>query len=482
MARMAEDRPNLMGLTGAWWWCEAEAAEDRGFRAGFLKFEFASWNEVESVWHGRHVSRLSGAHKVYEWMIDQGERFKLTSSDIAIHLDLISKVNGISNAEDYFSGLPEASKDMRTYGALLNAYVQATMTEKAEAVVEKMRNGGYANHALPYNVIMSLYMKIKEYKKVILMIFEMKKNNVPFDIYSYNIWITTCGAMGDTEQMEQVVESMTQDNSINANWTTYSTLASMYIKLGHFEKAKNCLKDVELRLTGRDRIPYNFLLSLYSSIGKKEEVYRVWSCYKSSFPSILNLGYFSMISSLVRLGDIDGAEMIYKEWLSVKTSYDPRICNIFMGWYVRAGLLKKAEDFLAHVREIGGKPNPNTWEILAEGYIRDKQISNALSCMKEAATIKRSEIWRPRPANIASFLALCEEQADMESVDMILEVLEKGRCLDIEPYKSLIKTHVGGDMKAERFESSIDKDEIDGDDETEMLLNQTHWVPDAPTC
>lgn len=409
--------------------------------------------------------------QVYEWMADKGDRFKLFSSDTAIQLDLISKVHGISRAEVYFSGLPETSKDKRTYGALLNAYVQAKMREKAEHVMEEMRRRGYAVHSLPFNVMMTLYMNLKEYEKANLMVAEMMEKNAALDIYSYNIWLSCCGAMGSMEKMEQVFERMTSDKTVNPNWTTYSTMATMYMKLGQFDKAEDCLKKVESRITGRDRMPYHYLLSLYGSIGKKEEVYRVWSIYKSSFPSTPNLAYHAMIASLIRLGDIIGAEAIYEEWLSVRSTYDPRICNLLMGWYVKEGLLEKAEVFLDRVLEVGGKPNSTTWEILAEGHISEKKLSEALSCMKQAASAEGVKNWRPKPTNISALFALCDQEADMTSKVMLMDMQRQLGFLEDEAYMSLVNTceTSGVGLKLPVETNGIDANDSDGAD---MVLNQ----------
>ena len=363
-----------------------------------------------------------------------------TSSDMAIQLDLISKVHSISRAEEYFSTLSDELKDKRTYGALLNAYGQAKMKEKAEALLETMKAKGYLNDALPFNVMMTLYLNLGEHDKVNTTINEMTEENVTFDIYSYNIWITNCAAMEDIEAMEKVLERMISDSSINPNWTTYSTLTTMYIKAGNFEKAKSCLKEVELRVTGRDRTPFNYLLGYYGSLGLKEEVYRIWNWYKSSFPSILNLGYQAMLASLVRLDDIDRAEAIYDEWLPTTSNYDPRICNILMGWYVRQGLVYKAKALLDRFIEKGGKPKPITWEILAEGYIMDKQISEAVSCMKDAASYGGVTRWRPKPVNVANIVELCKELNKMEYVDSLVDVLRSRGCLEEEQYRSLVNT------------------------------------------
>ncbi|CAA6673754.1 unnamed protein product [Spirodela intermedia] len=304
--------------------------------------KLSKWELCRVVKELRKFRRYKLALDVYEWMTAQGERFNIYSSDIAIQLDLVSKVRGVSEAEDYFAELSDTFKDKRTYGALLNAYMHAKLKEKAEAIFQVMKEKDYVTDALPFNVMMTLYMNLGEHEKVESIITEMKDRRVAMDIYSYNIWITTCAGRADTLEMERVFEDMSSDESINPNWTTYSTLATMYIRLGDTEKAEKCLKDAELRVTGRDRLSFNYLLGLYGLIGKKDEVYRIWDWYKSSFPSILNTGYHSMLTSLVKVGDMDGAEAIYRGWMSTTANHDPKICNIMMAWYVREGMVAKA--------------------------------------------------------------------------------------------------------------------------------------------
>ncbi|PSS10106.1 Pentatricopeptide repeat-containing protein [Actinidia chinensis var. chinensis] len=410
----------------------------------------------------RKFKRYQFALEVYEWMNNRAERFKILTSDSAVQLDLISKVHGISKAEDYFMMLPDSLKDKRTYGSLLNAYVQANLREKAESLLEKMKGKGYISHPLPFNVMMTLYMNLKEYDKVDMLVLEMRDKSIPLDIYSYNIWLSSCGAQGSVERMEQAFEQMKLERTINPNWATYSTMATMYIKLGQLEKAEDSLRRLEGRITGRDRIPYHFVISLYGSVGKKEEVYRVWNVYKSIFPSIPNLGYHSMISSLIRLGDIEGAEQLYDEWLSVKSNYEPRIINLLMGWYVRKGLLEKAEALFDQMVEQGGKANSGTWEILAEGHIRERRISEALSFLKEAFSVAGSKNWKPKPVNVSSILKMCEQEGDQASKDVLVGLLSQAGCLEDKVYMSYIPLTNGVPTSGE----------LDDGDGAEMLLKQ----------
>ncbi|KAK8943386.1 Pentatricopeptide repeat-containing protein [Platanthera guangdongensis] len=400
--------------------------------------ELSKWDLCRVIKELRKYGRFKRALEVYDWIQSRGDRFTFNSGDDAIQLDLIAKVRGISHAEEYFSNLPRISKDRRTYGALLNVYGQAKMREKAESTLELMKAEGCAYDVLPFNVMMTLYMNINDHNKVFSMINEMKEKNVPFDLYSYNIWITNCATMGDVSEMERVVQEMIADTRVNANWTTYTTLATMYIRLGNFDKAHNCLTEAEQRMTGRDSAPFNYLLGLYCSIGKRDEVHRIWGRYKSSFPSILNTGYQSMLSSLVKLGDAEGAEKIFKEWLSKTLKLDPRICNIVMRYYLREGLVGRARKILDSFRESGGMPKPLSWEILAEGYLKEKQILEVLSCLEVAASYKGLRSWSPKPGDVAKILAVCREQDDKESVRLLIDILRRTGCLEKEEYRSLI--------------------------------------------
>lgn len=400
--------------------------------------KLSKWLLCRAAKELRKFNRFTFALQVYEWMADRKDRFAFNSSDMAIQLDLIAKAYGISNAEEFFSKLPTQLKDKRTHGALLNAYCKAKLKEKAELLLEKMKAKGYAADTLPFNVMMTLYTNLEEYDKVNMMIDEMKEKNIKFDLYTYNIWITNCASMENIEEMERVVDMLISDSSIDPNWTTYSTIASEYIKIGNFEKAEKCLKEVESRIMDRDRKPFNYLIGHYSNTGKKEEVYRIWNLYKSSFPSVLNLGYQAMLSSLVKLDDIDKAEEIYEEWLSTTSNYDPRICNIVMGWYARQGLVYKAKSLLDRFMDKGGKPKPYTWEILAEGYVKEKQVSNAVLCLKNASLFIGTTRWRPKPVNVANIISLCKGSNNLDDIDTLKEVLRNRGCLEHEEYRSLI--------------------------------------------
>uniref|UniRef100_A0A803NH65 Pentatricopeptide repeat-containing protein n=1 Tax=Cannabis sativa TaxID=3483 RepID=A0A803NH65_CANSA len=423
----------------------------------------------------RKYKSFERALEVYDWMNSRADRFRLSSSDVAIRLDLIAKVRGIDAAESLFLSLSETSKDKRMYGALLNVYARAKMKEKAESLFDQMRTLGHASHSIPFNVMMTLYMNLKEYEKVEFLVTEMVKKNIRLDIYSYNIWLSCCGSQGSADKMEEVFEQLTKDKALLPNWTTFSTMATMYIKMGQFGKAEEYLKELENKITGQNRIPYHYLLSLYGSVGNKEEIYRVWNVYKSIFPKVPNLAYQSIISSLLRIGDIEGAEKIYEEWLLVKSYYDPRIANLFMVYYTKNRNLEKALSFVDRVVEVGGKPNSGTWETLAEGHAGVKKIPEALTYWKKAFAADGSNNWRPKPVYVSAFLDLCEQENDLESKEVLVRLMRDSGYLGGEWYASIagLSLDANNDNEVAFEEGSFNTDDNDDkDNESEMVLNQ----------
>lgn len=367
------------------------------------------------------------ALEVYRWMESkQPDLYPVTTNDRAFKLDLIFQAQGVSSAEDYFMSLKEAVRDELVYGALLKVYVVCKMKEKAESLFAKMKEKGMVDSALFTNVMMTLYVSLGEFEKVDPIISEMKKKGFSLDARSYNLWLTSLGAQRSFEKMDQVFDSMKKKPSIEIGWDTFNIMAAVYTKMGYFERADECLKQVEGRIDGKNRTPYVHLITLYGALGKPRDVHRLWGDYKSKFTPLKGADYRGVIKSLLRCGDVEGAEVIYDEWLSTKpTPYDPHIGNLLLACYVKNGETEKIKVFFNQMAEMGGNQNPKTWEILAAHEIREKRVAVALSCLKVAVSVNQSKKWKPERAIVYAILESCEEEGDAASKEMLFEVLKE---------------------------------------------------------
>ncbi|XWS34750.1 hypothetical protein CRYUN_Cryun21dG0064200 [Craigia yunnanensis] len=150
-----------------------EALHHRVFKEGSSEIsvrqhlnQFLKSSKSVYKWEVDHTLKKHRDRKLYYPALKLSEMMmtkrgmNMTISDQAIHLDLVSKERGIPAAENYFIDLPEASKNHLTYGTLLNCYSKELMTEKAEALMEKMKEINLPLGSMSYSSVMTLTQRL----------------------------------------------------------------------------------------------------------------------------------------------------------------------------------------------------------------------------------------------------------------------------------------------------------------------------------
>ncbi|KAG9446064.1 hypothetical protein H6P81_012192 [Aristolochia fimbriata] len=399
----------------------------------------------------------------------------LTVSDHAIQLDLVAKTRGISAAEKYFMDLPESAKNQLCYGALLNCYCKDLMTEKAEALMAKMKELRFASSSMAYNSLMTLYTKASQPEKIPSIIQDMKAADVMPDCYTYNVWMRGLAAVNDIDGVERVIDEMKRDGRVTADWTTYSNLASIYVGAGKFEKAEMALKELEKKNARKDLGAFQFLITLYGRIGNLVEVYRVWRSLKLAFPKVANISYLNMIQVLVNLNDLPGAVKCFKEWESSYETYDIRIANALIGGYTKADMLDEAEKMKNHAIRRKAKPNSKTWEIFMDYYLRKENVEEAVKCIRNAIEAGRGDggKWVPSRDVIHQIMSHFLQEKDVEGAEGLLEILDKAEYEKGEKvFESLIRTYAAAGQKSPLIRRRLKMEKIEVSPACKELLDE----------
>ena len=363
--------------------------------------------------------------------------YGLSSGDIAIRLDLISKVYGLDQAEEYFNSIPASSRDAKIHGALLNCCAEKKSLEKAEDLFQKMKELGFIETALSYNVMLSLYSQMGKHEKLKVLMQEMEENGIKYDKFTFNIWLNAFAVTSDIEGMEKLLLKMEAEHQAELDFHSYFVAANGYLKAGLPEKAWIKLRRSEQVIGSKERkIAFEHLLTLYAATGKKDEVYRIWNLCKS-MGRVYNSGYLSVLSSLVKLDDIDGAEKIFKEWESVNTLFDNRIANLLISAYCKKGLLEKALAYVERLINSGKEPDGSIWQCLATHCCMDGQMAKAVETMKKAVLASRPG-WKFNRSTFAACLEYLKKEGDLKAAHEILGLLrERGLCSN-EIYNRLV--------------------------------------------
>ncbi|CAL5406491.1 unnamed protein product [Camellia sinensis] len=387
----------------------------------------------------KNFNRFKHALEISRWMSDR-QYYKLSPTDVAVRLELISRVCGLERAEIFFNSISTNLKSFHAYGALLRVYVREKYVVKAEAIMQKMREMGMATTSFPYNMMISLYSKIGEHSKIHMLIQEMENLGIPLDMFTLKTQISAYAMASDISRMEKILNHIEEDPYCIADWEVYSVAANGYLKVGLIEKALTVLKKMEGTMPVGRKLAFQHLVSLYSSTGLKDEVYRVWNIYRP-LNEVHNPSYSVMISSLAKLDDIEGAEKIFQEWETICTFYDFRVLNRLLVAYCRKGLFDKAELAISKAIE-GRRPFASSWIILAVGYMQNKQMDKAVEMLKKALLVGRTRGWRPNSSTLDAFLEYLEGQGDVEVMEEIIMLLEDTGALTKDSYNRLLRTSV----------------------------------------
>ncbi|XWS68629.1 hypothetical protein CRYUN_Cryun04dG0107200 [Craigia yunnanensis] len=364
----------------------------------------------------RRFRRFKHALEVSEWMSEE-MNFDISIGEMAVRLDLISKVHGIDQAEKYFYSL---SDTMRTFQCKLGKY------EKLDVVMQ-----------------------------------EMKEKGIKPDAFTDNIRLNAYASSSDIEGMEKFLTKMENDVEISIDWHTYVVAANTYLKAGLTEKALQMLNRAEQLVThGTRRHAYEVFLTLYTNLGRKNEVYRIWKLY-GNLGKFLNSGYLCMISSLIKLNDFDGAEKILAEWESGYSVYDARIPNVIISAYCKRGFIEKAEAYSNSLIERGVTKEPDafTWNSLATGYQIDGQMAKAVETLKKAI-LASSSGWKPNAGTWAACLEFLKGENNIEAAEELLQLLRVRGHFSTDVYDRLAMNIRDRNLDASAL------DQIKGDNET----------------
>ena len=80
------------------------------------------------------------------------------------------------------------------------------MTEKAEELYQRIKDSNLSFDALTYNEMMTLYMSVGQFEKVPSVVEELKQQKVSPDIFTYNLWISSCAAILNIDEVRRITK------------------------------------------------------------------------------------------------------------------------------------------------------------------------------------------------------------------------------------------------------------------------------------
>ncbi|KAG7595560.1 Pentatricopeptide repeat [Arabidopsis suecica] len=419
----------------------------------------------------RKFRRHQHALEIFDWM--EKRKMTFSVSDHAIRLDLIAKTKGLEAAENYLNNLdPSAKNHQSTYGALMNCYCVELEEEKAKAHFEKMDELNFVNNSLPFNNMMSMYMRLSQPEKVPVLVDAMKQRGISPCGVTYSIWMQSCGSLNDLDGLEKIIDEMGKDSEAKTTWNTFSNLAAIFTKAGLYEKAESALKSMEKKMNPNNRDSHHFLISLYAGISKGTEVYRVWESLKKARPEVNNLSYLVMLQAMSKLGDIDGIKKIFTEWESKCWAYDMRLANIAINTYLKGNMYEEAEKILDGAMEKSKGPFSKARQLLMIHLLENGKADLAMKHLEAAVSdsAENKDEWSWSSELVSLFFLNFEKAKDVDGAEDFCKILSNWKPLDAETMSFLIKTYAAAEKTCPDIRERLSQHQIEVSEEIQDLL------------
>ncbi|KAH0911352.1 hypothetical protein HID58_034673 [Brassica napus] len=282
--------------------------------------------------------------KALQWM-DEKRACNIYAEDYAARLHMVEVVLGLEEAEKFFKNIPENMKDYTVYATLLSSYAKSDKhLGKAKVTFEKMRELGFLMKPSPFNSMLSFPSQrnmVGEFLR------EMEENNVSPDSLIVNKVLRIYAADSNVEAMEKFMKKWSGEEGIKLERETMAAVAKAYAKAGSMGKA----------------------IEMYGGVaGSEGEVYRLWNEFKKNeeleddwWCRLFNKNeklegdmYKTVITSLLKLDNVEGAEKVYGEWKPVGPNLDLSIPGLLISRFCAEGNELKVGEL---INSIKGKRN-----------------------------------------------------------------------------------------------------------------------------
>lgn len=290
-------------------------------------------------------------------------------------------------------------------------------------------------HPLPWNVLISSYVRNGSNTEAILAFKHMVSNGIRPDHFTYPSVIKACGDQLNLVLGKSVHKSIVGGN-VEYNLFVQNALISMYGKCGEVDVSRKIFD----RMPDKDLVSWNSIIAIYASKGMSSEAFQLLEDMLQDGAELNIITWNTVAGACMRTGKFMGALELLSRMRSRGLSLDPVAVIIGLGSSSHTGLLKvgkqihciavrsyymdyenvknalitmysRCKDLKhAHVLfRLVESTNIMTWNSMISGYAQCDLSDEAYFIFREMLL---SSI-EPNYVTIASILPLCARLADL---------------------------------------------------------------------
>ncbi|KAH7546137.1 hypothetical protein FEM48_Zijuj01G0168700 [Ziziphus jujuba var. spinosa] len=334
------------------------------------------------------VFRVLGRRE--DW--DEAERmFREVSTDLSCELNYqifntliyaCCKFRRVELGAKWFRMMLEhgVEPNIATFGMLMGLYQKGWNVEEAEFTFSQMRNFGIVCHSA-YSAMITIYTRLNLYEKAEEVIDFMREDKVIMNLDNQLVMLNAYCQQGKLDEAELVLVSMQKDG-FAPNIVAYNTLITGYGKASKMDAAQRlfaCIENVGLE---PDEATYRSMVEGWGRADNYKEAFGFYQKLKQLGYKPNSSNLYTLINLQAKHEDEEGAINTLDDMRMIGCQYSS-ILGTLLQAYERAGRIDKVPfllkgSFYQHILV-----NQTSCSILVMAYVKHCLVDEAIKVMRD---------------------------------------------------------------------------------------------------
>ncbi|KAL5760432.1 hypothetical protein ACOSP7_018943 [Xanthoceras sorbifolium] len=309
------------------------------------------------------------ASLLFEVMLSEGLRPSLD-----VYTALVSAYGQSGLIEKAFStvddmkSVSDCKPDVYTYSVLIDCCTKFHRFDMIGRVLAEMSYLGIKCSTVTYNTIIDGYGKAKMFEELESSLTDMVESGscLP-DVFTLNSVLNAYGNSGKIEKMEKWYDEF-QLMGVKADVKTFNILINSYGKAGMYGKMKSVMDFMAQRFFPPNVVTYNIAIEIFGRAGNIEKMDECFKEMKHIGMKPNSITYCSLVSAYSKAGLIKKVDSILRQVENSDVILDTPFFNCSISAYGRAGNIEKMGELFLEMKERHCIPDYITFATMIQAY------------------------------------------------------------------------------------------------------------------
>jgi len=342
--------------------------------------------------------------------------------------------------------------DVATYTMLIKAHGSKGRFDKAEKVLEDMRQHDVTPDESTNNALLDIAARTGRYEKGWYLLGQMMKQNLTADKYSVSLLLKNVTDKMDKTKVKrgiELVEKYIDMQREDADDILFNSLLDTCCRIKDIPRLEKTLQKMKQFDVKPSPATFGTLLKAYGAKNDVNSVVRVWNDMKLADVGMNTVTYGCMLDACVKCGSYEKAEEVFTEMKGAGMHRNTILYTTMIKSYSKQKKLRKALKICEEMEAEGVPLNCVTFNSLIDAAIRCRDLQAATKLLEQ---MKENGI----SPDLITYSTLIKGFCDQGDVNVAVSLLARLKSQNMKCDEILYNSLLEGCVKAGEVQRGVD--------------------------